>query len=599
MTPSFRTLSNGIRSWCGLTVLAGALCAPWAAQAANVTGVYGSFGPTGFWASSAGAVSVTQPNDSNLLLGFTVNGTTYSTGVNDAALTTNGVAFEPQVFRALPMPHVSTPSTAGTNVIGIASNWGGVNQVTAGAAAEVPSNPGRPMSYYLDDGTQGLELSSAVFNIPTATNSADVGVNGLEIDPAHIGDGIPDFLVTQVGNPGTSDTFGFYDTNGQLVGRAMPLPINFSGVPVAGRQQWTFYNATDLSSNFALNGSRDLRLVAIDFADLGITASNYTQIATFRQNLSGASDIAFIAFNQNSVAVVLPELSLQKTVAPSPLVLGGTGSFTLTVGNASTRVPTAGTVTVTDTLPAGLTPTSASGNGWTCGISAQVVTCTSSTPIAAAGSAAPITINVSVLPTAPASVTNSAAVSGGGDPLCPAEARCQASVSATVLPPPVPVLSIGMTPPATLSPGGTGSYTLTVDNTAGTAPSSGTVTVTTTLPTGLTPTAASGPGWTCTISGQTVTCTRTDPIAQGGSAPPISLDVAVQPNAPATVQTTANVSGGGDATCPAEVRCNASASTPISQAAGQVAAVPVFGLPGLLLLSLGLGLLGWRQRRRA
>ena len=597
MTPSFRTLSNGIRSWCGLTVLAGALCAPWAAQAANVTGVYGSFGPTGFWASSAGAVSVTQPNDSNLLLGFTVNGTTYSTGVNDAALTTNGVAFEPQVFRALPMPHVSTPSTAGTNVIGIASNWGGVNQVTAGAAAEVPSNPGRPMSYYLDDGTQGLELSSAVFNIPTATNSADVGVNGLEIDPAHIGDGIPDFLVTQVGNPGTSDTFGFYDTNGQLVGRAMPLPINFSGVPVAGRQQWTFYNATDLSSNFALNGSRDLRLVAIDFADLGITASNYTQIATFRQNLSGASDIAFIAFNQNSVAVVLPELSLQKTVAPSPLVLGGTGSFTLTVGNASTRVPTAGTVT--DTLPAGLTPTSASGNGWTCGISAQVVTCTSSTPIAAAGSAAPITINVSVLPTAPASVTNSAAVSGGGDPLCPAEARCQASVSATVLPPPVPVLSIGMTPPATLSPGGTGSYTLTVDNTAGTAPSSGTVTVTTTLPTGLTPTAASGPGWTCTISGQTVTCTRTDPIAQGGSAPPISLDVAVQPNAPATVQTTANVSGGGDATCPAEVRCNASASTPISQAAGQVAAVPVFGLPGLLLLSLGLGLLGWRQRRRA
>ncbi len=35
---------------------------------------------------------------------------------------------------------------------------------------------------------------------------------------------------------------------------------------------------------------------------------------------------------------------------------------------------------MTDTLPAGLTPTAASGNGWTCPITGQTVTCTDTTP---------------------------------------------------------------------------------------------------------------------------------------------------------------------------------------------------------------------------
>ena len=61
------------------------------------------------------------------------------------------------------------------------------------------------------------------------------------------------------------------------------------------------------------------------------------------------------------------------TIAKShtdPFVRGSTGIYSLTVRNIG-GTATSGTSTVTDTLPAGLTPTAASGAGWSCGIVAQ------------------------------------------------------------------------------------------------------------------------------------------------------------------------------------------------------------------------------------
>ena len=74
-----------------------------------------------------------------------------------------------------------------------------------------------------------------------------------------------------------------------------------------------------------------------------------------------------------------------------------------------------GTTTVTDTLPSGLTPVSASGNGWTCGVASPIVTCTSTAAVAAAASYPAITLNVNVAANAPATLTNTASVSGGGE----------------------------------------------------------------------------------------------------------------------------------------------------------------------------------------
>ena len=92
--------------------------------------------------------------------------------------------------------------------------------------------------------------------------------------------------------------------------------------------------------------------------------------------------------------------------------------------------------------------------------------------------------------------------------------------------------------------GAAGQITVTLTN-AGSAASSGAVTVTANLPAGLTSTGMSGIGWTTNASG--LTCTRSDTLAVGGSHPVITLNVAVATNAPATLQPTFTLSGGGDA----------------------------------------------------
>ncbi len=80
---------------------------------------------------------------------------------------------------------------------------------------------------------------------------------------------------------------------------------------------------------------------------------------------------------------------------------------------------TSGTVTMTDTLPTGLTPvtpTSASGSGWNCPTpSGQTITCTTSTVLAPGSSYPTITLNANVVASTPTSVTNTATVSGGGE----------------------------------------------------------------------------------------------------------------------------------------------------------------------------------------
>ncbi len=89
-------------------------------------------------------------------------------------------------------------------------------------------------------------------------------------------------------------------------------------------------------------------------------------------------------------------------------------------------------------------------------------------------------------------------------------------------------------------------FTVTVTN-SGTPSTIGVVTLTDNVPAGLTPTAASGSGWTCTVTGATVTCTRSDALAPTTSYPPVTITVNVAASAPASVTNTATVSGGGDA----------------------------------------------------
>jgi len=122
----------------------------------------------------------------------------------------------------------------------------------------------------------------------------------------------------------------------------------------------------------------------------------------------------------------------------------------------------------------------------------------------------------------------------------------------------------------------------------GTGPTAGTVTVTDTLPAGLTATAFAGPGWTCTLT--PLACTRSDVLAGAGTFPTLTLTVNVAINAPASVTNVAQVSGGGDTT-PDDNR--ASDLTDI------LPAVPVMPLPWLVTLTLLLvATAAWSLRAR-
>jgi uncharacterized repeat protein (TIGR01451 family) len=99
--------------------------------------------------------------------------------------------------------------------------------------------------------------------------------------------------------------------------------------------------------------------------------------------------------------------------------------------------------------------------------------------------------------------------------------------------------------------GQTGQYTINVDNAVGFEREDNTVTVATTLPTGLTFNAGTGTGWSCSAAGQVVTCTHGPTLDAGASFPSLTLTVNVLETAAATVNLTATVSSASFDSTPA------------------------------------------------
>jgi|GEM_PF-3232322 len=108
-----------------------------------------------------------------------------------------------------------------------------------------------------------------------------------------------------------------------------------------------------------------------------------------------------------------PDFSLSMRRA-GDLMVGGRGVYTLTVSNASGSAPNPDAVTVTDTLPPGLTYVSASGSGWSCSAAGANVSCNHAGPIDEATST-DIILTVSVEAAAFPGVTNTATVSTSQD----------------------------------------------------------------------------------------------------------------------------------------------------------------------------------------
>ena len=123
------------------------------------------------------------------------------------------------------------------------------------------------------------------------------------------------------------------------------------------------------------------------------------------------------------------------------------------------------------------------------------------------------------------------------------------AVAQSSLPPQFPVLALTKTHLGSFLQGQTGAtYTLLVSN-HGVASTTGTVTVTETVPAGLTVASMTGMGWSCPAGGST--CARSDGLPAGTDYPAITVSVNVGANAGSPQVNSAAVAGGGSASASA------------------------------------------------
>ena len=120
--------------------------------------------------------------------------------------------------------------------------------------------------------------------------------------------------MTQIAAPPTvdkSDIYSFLDAQGKVVGNSVKVTY-VDGFPIVGNWVADFYEASQnpmtLASNFT-NTPRPLRLWTAELSLFGITTANYDQIKKFQIALTGDSDLAFVAYNKQSVTVLPVELT--------------------------------------------------------------------------------------------------------------------------------------------------------------------------------------------------------------------------------------------------------------------------------------------------
>lgn len=265
----------------------------WAQNPNQITRVFTNF--NGFWDSqnTAGVA----PNNLHSMLGFEWKGQRYSTGVNDALLSSSVTGtFSAQKFQAFPPVSLPTPNSG--TYIGVGSNYGGADA----NVQPIPVN--NYLIQYITDGINGLGFGTAIYNFPAASEIKYEITPG--IVPTSIGDGIPDIIVTQVGQVGNAnDSFRFTNSSNTVIGNSVDINFQTSVIPI-GFPKYKFYNPNTTPPTYvsSLYGTRELRVLALDWSEFGITASNYTSVKYVIQKFSGFSDIAFTAYNTKSVAIL-------------------------------------------------------------------------------------------------------------------------------------------------------------------------------------------------------------------------------------------------------------------------------------------------------
>ncbi len=433
--------------------------------------------------------------------------------------------------------------------------------VSQGGLAQVPGFPGvmsttfDPTTNINSGGTRTYNNADGTktnaYQIYTSSNSGTFGkANGLgslaalcQSAPIEIGDRV---WLDSNGNglqdanePGIANvTVHLYAADGTTLLHTTTTDAN--GNYVFSISPYTSYvikldNSADYASGGPLHGyqlttsnqdstthSTDSK-AALPTPAVPLGSNNYPQILV-GSHTPGQND-----YNQDIGFSAFPDLSITKTHAGSgSFLIGQTASYTLQVTAQATAGPVlAGQpITVTDTIPSGLSNVTADGgNSWNIsGSSTITATYTGSYPIAPGANLAPITISGTLTNAAAPALANSATVT---TPLDSNPSNNTSTDTLTISSPPDLTLTLTHPNSTCSHVGQTVTSTLTVTNfaTAGPVPASQLITVSDTLPAGLNNISASGTGWTTSISDSTLTGTYTSNTAllPGASLPAITI----------------------------------------------------------------------------
>jgi uncharacterized repeat protein (TIGR01451 family) len=332
-----------------------------------------------------------------------------------------------------------------------------VNTATVAGGGEPPAT----------QGNNSTSLTTAVgdFDLTVSKAKSTAGNFVLGVNSSYT------FTVRNSGSRTTAGTYSFSDTLPAGLAIATSAPTGWTtgagwtctvNVPTAGTNT-AGNNKITCSSSTALAVNANSANVVVPVVVGAAAAPSVTNTVTVTGALEAAALQANNAFTLTT-AVDAPDLAITKS-HNGTFAVGGSEQYTITASNIGALTTTA-TITVVDTLPAGLTyvSTTGTGAGWTCGFASPNVTCTR--PIASAlgpiTSAPPIVINVT--PTAAAAaaspVTNTATVSGGGEPAGNSGNNTASDPTMVSYP---PALAKSFTP-ASIPSGGTATLALTITN---------------------------------------------------------------------------------------------------------------------------------------
>jgi uncharacterized repeat protein (TIGR01451 family) len=324
-----------------------------------------------------------------------------------------------------------------------------------------------------------------------------------------------------------SSAAGTGATNATTVTVTDTVPTGLTLVSMAGTG-WTCVNPSCTRT--------DVLAAAASYPAITVTVNVAAGAASPQVNAVAVTGGGSVTANgTDSTTILVPVLGITKSHIGN-FAQGQQGAtYTVTVNNTGTAPTNGTTVTVVDSVPTGLTLVSMAGTGWTC----VNPNCVRTDALAVASSYPTITVTVNVAANASTPQVNTASVTGGG------AANAQITDSTTVI---EPVLKITKTHTGNFTQGQNGAtYTVTVDNINGLAPTSGTVTVTETVPSGLTLVSMAGTNWTCPGLGGANTCDRSDVLATSASYEAITVTVNVGAVAPSPLVNAVAVSGGGSA----------------------------------------------------